>query len=147
MNLTWRDSRCYATINTLRGQISLASRRALVERGPGRQLESRVRGCARVSGWCGDVGGGSYPMYNRLLTAGEINTVINNIRWPGRCKKRPLLLAGQHKKRFGRFQSSYPSDSRSVTSCSDSFPAAGNARGKGNPWPRLNVNSSTPAYR
>lgn len=32
------------------------------------------------SGWCGDVGGGSYPMYNRLLTAGEINTVINNIR-------------------------------------------------------------------
>jgi len=48
--------------------------RALVE------PSSRVEGARRAGGWRSDVGGGSYPMYNRLLTAGEINTVINNIR-------------------------------------------------------------------
>lgn len=38
------------------------------------------------------------PVYNRLLTVGEINTVINNIRWPEPRKKRPLLAGRQAQK-------------------------------------------------
>lgn len=45
------------------------------------------------------------PVYNRLLTVGEINTVINNIRWPEPRKKRPLL-AGRQAQKPG--QLSYP---------------------------------------